>query len=171
MTDIKAAQDNAPNPANDANAVAEDWVPMSTPQARLQVPQRAGYYRHWFRNEPGRIERAQRAGYTFVDAADANMASRGLGGTPEDGGSTDLGSRVSVAAGGYGDNGQALRLYLMECPIAIYKKGRMAADSVVDATVESLAAGRTPNAANGANTYTKGNLPKLFTKKSSPVEY
>lgn len=37
---------------------------------KLARPERPGYYRYWFSDEPGRIKLAQDAGYTFVKTAD-----------------------------------------------------------------------------------------------------
>ena len=160
---------NNPNPANAPEDFDESqWVPMSAPVARLQIPEKPGYHRHWFRNEPGRIERAQRAGYRFVDASEVSVVNRSLGGAPEEGGNTDLGSRVSVAAGGIADNGQAMRLYLMECPQHLYKKNLAMLQADTDNTVTALSAGRggkDDNPAEGGKTYIRGDLPSLFKKK------
>ena len=103
-----------------------------------------------------------------VDQSEVRVFDKGIGGVPEEGGNTDLGSRVSVAAGGYGDNGQALRLYLMEIPIHLYEHGQKMLADVVDNTVAAISAGKTGSGSyqDMVNRYTKGETPKLFSKKT-----
>lgn len=166
-SDVQTPKDN-PNPANGEDFDESLWVPMSAPVARLSVPQKPGWHRHWFRNDPGRIERAQRAGYRFVDPNEVSVIGKSMGGSPEEGGNSDLGTRVSVAAGGFADNGQAQRLYLMECPAHLYKRNLAMLQKDTDGTVEALSAGRGGSQDNNAeqgNTYVRGDLPALFKKK------
>lgn len=169
-SDVQTPQDT-PNPASDSEATFDEskWVPMGSKSTRLSVPNKPGWHRHWFRTEPGRIERAMQAGYKFVDPAEISMIPQQLGGAPEQGGSTDMGSRVSVAAGGYGDNGQALRLYLMECPMRLYERAKAMLQQDTDATVNALAAGRggKDDYAESGSSYVRGDTPKLFRKKSN----
>lgn len=169
-SDVQTPQNN-PNPATSADVEFDEskWVPMGSKAGRLKVPEKPGWHRHWFRTEPGRIERAMQAGYRFVDPAEISMIPQQIGGTPEQGGSTDLGSRVSVAAGGFADNGQALRLFLMECPMRLYERAKAMLQSDTDATVDALAAGRggKDDYAEAGNSYVKGNVPKLFQKKGN----
>jgi hypothetical protein len=40
--------------------------PFGEPRLKLQAPARPGYRRYWFNDEPGRIQRALAAGYSFV---------------------------------------------------------------------------------------------------------
>lgn len=40
--------------------------PFGEPRLKLQAPARPGYRRYWFNDEPGRIQRALGAGYSFV---------------------------------------------------------------------------------------------------------
>lgn len=168
-SNVQTPQEN-PNPATSADVEFDEskWVPMGSKSGRLKVPHKPGWHRHWFRTEPGRIERAMQAGYRFVDPAEISMIPQQLGGTPEQGGSTDLGSRVSVAAGGFADNGQALRLYLMECPQHLYERAQAMLQADTDHTVQALAAGRggKDDYAEAGNSYVKGNVPPLFKKKS-----
>lgn len=160
---------NTPNPANSSETFDEDnWVPMSAPRARLYVPEKPGWHRHWFRNEPGRIEKAMRAGYRFVAADDVSVVGNLIGGSPEEGNNTDLGTRISLAAGGYGDNGQALRLYLMECPQHLFERSKDLLQQNTDRTVAALSAGRggsDDQYSEDGKTYIRGDLPPLFRKK------
>lgn len=40
--------------------------PFGSAEQKLQYPEREGYHRHWFNDEPGRLLRAQEAGYEQV---------------------------------------------------------------------------------------------------------
>lgn len=40
--------------------------PFGSQRQKLQYPNREGYHRHWFNDEPGRIEAAAEAGYEHV---------------------------------------------------------------------------------------------------------
>jgi len=117
---------------------------MSVPTQRLQTPEIPGYVLYWFRDEPGRIERALQAGYTFVtkDELDLNRAPLG---SPAGHGSSDLGSHVSLASGGMYDSGTAQRLYLMKLPEDLHKQDMETRDSmgqqVVDSVYHGLAEG------------------------------
>lgn len=81
---------NADGPRSDAlgeplgpNAIKR--VPMGTRAARLVGEQRAGYYRRWFNDVPGRIERARAAGFEHVRNAKGEPMSTPAG-TQEHGG-------------------------------------------------------------------------------------
>ncbi len=104
------------NPANETkvSAIPENYVPMSAPIQRLQVPEKPGFVRYWFRGDPARLQRAQQAGYRFVNPADVKVNNFDVGGDSKESGSTDLGTRVSVVTGDeQGFDGQPNRLYLM----------------------------------------------------------
>lgn len=79
---------------------ARERMPMSLPELRLAVPEIPGYHVHWFRSDATRIERALKGGYQFVEQDEVQLNRTALGSGLEDQGSTDLGSRVSVASGG-----------------------------------------------------------------------
>ena len=89
------------NPASDVKVseIPEGYIPMSAPVQRLQVPEMPGWKLHWFRGEPGRIARAQRAGYRFVEENEVRVNNFDLGGSKDNSGNTDLGTRVSIEAG------------------------------------------------------------------------
>ena len=107
-------------PANPANtpvpsASAQRRVPMSVPRQKLSAQEIPGYYLHWIRGTPDRIEQALKAGYEFVDKKEQQINNMSPGGDAASSGNTDLGSRVSVVAGEeLGVDGQPIRLYLMK---------------------------------------------------------
>ena len=102
------------NPANKIEGLPKGFRPMNSAVLKLEVPQRDGYHRHWFRGTPERISRARQAGYRFVEAEDLGddaVNSFDLAGDSDSAGSTDMGSRVSVISGDdIAGNGQPSRI-------------------------------------------------------------
>lgn len=87
-------------------------------QQKLAYPPRAGYYRYWFNDEPGRVSEATDAGYAHVkDPQTGQMVSRAVG-TRREGG--------------------VLLAYLMEIPTELWEEDR--ARSVLRRTDELEAA-------------------------------
>lgn len=164
------------NPANekDKSVLPKNFRPMSAPVQALAVPEREGYHRRWFRGEPRRIAQAQQAGYTFVDPANVSVKNSDLGGDADASGNSDLGTRVSVIAGGLDASGQAERLYLMEVPNELYEMSRKFVDDRNDSIARALKGGfaegddaERNSRYLGANSSAKvGNLNRgLFDKK------
>ena len=83
-------------------------VPVDVPRMHLEIPVPEGYFGYWFNDVPGRIQSAQKAGYTFVDEADAtptdDMTETGPGG-----------AHVSRVVGTNAD-GSARVAYFMKIP-------------------------------------------------------
>jgi hypothetical protein len=119
MSDLRAklAERQKSNPSNEPSKLKDgsQRIPMSVPRQRLAVPEISGYHTHWMRGTPDRIAQARQAGYEFVDQDEVGLANFGLADGGEATVGTDMGSRVSVIAGGGDtDHGQATRLYLMK---------------------------------------------------------
>lgn len=155
------------NPANDVKVseIPEGYIPMSAPVQRLQVPEIPGFKLHWFRGEPGRIARAQRAGYQFVHDDEVRVNNFDLGGSKDNSGNTDLGTRVSIEAGE--DDG---RLYLMKVPQELYDYAQKLLGREVDSVVEALTSGRVGSEndeqdSDTANRYVQQKRTKLFKKR------
>ena len=155
------------NPANDVKVseIPEGYIPMSAPVQRLQVPEMPGFKLHWFRGEPGRIARAQRAGYKFVDETEVRVNNFDLGGSKDNSGNTDLGTRVSIEAGE--DDG---RLYLMKVPQELYDYAQKLLCREVDSVVDALTSGKVGSendeeASDTANRYVQRKRTKLFKKR------
>lgn len=103
-----------PNPAA-PEVERASRIPMSVPQQRLSVPDIPGYHLHWMLGTPERLAQALKAGYQFVEQDEVQVTNRGLADNAESNGSTDLGSRVTVLAGGdTTNNGQHVSLVLMK---------------------------------------------------------
>jgi hypothetical protein len=163
------------NPANAPLELPKGYRPMTTQQLRLEVPERPGWHRRWFRGNPGRLARAQQAGYRFVDEKDCDVNNHDLAGDSTAAGSTDLGSRVSVISGESGQGGQPTRMYLMECPMELYEHGRSILEQRNDQVAAALRGGTVGAGSQGEsqkdvqNRYVMKNTksPSLLTKHSS----
>ena len=167
------------NPANEtgtqADSPAFQRVPMTSPTRKLEVPDLPGFKMYWFRSEPGRIQRALKAGYEFVKPEEVDINNFDLAGNLNNPGSTDMGDRVSVAAqDGVGENGQFMRLILMKIKIEWWTEDQEKYEAEkVDPVVASLGAGSIGAGEGGEtpgdirNRYRKGaQLPDMFKKKS-----
>jgi hypothetical protein len=105
-------------PANPANVpqtrVTEATrIPMSLPQLKMSVPEIPGYYLYWFLGQ--NVPRALRAGYEFVNEWEVNPVSTDLAGDANSNGNTDMGTRVSIVAGGVIEGtAEPQRHYLMK---------------------------------------------------------
>lgn len=157
------------NPANESavSEVPADYIPMSVPTQRLQVPQKPGYFRYWFRGDPARLQRAMQAGYQFVDQSDVRVNNFDLGGDAKTSGSTDLGSRVSVTSGDdLGPDGNPNRLYLMEIRNDLYDRGQKYLEERNDQVAMALRSGLLGADGEGASDkkarYSSSGVPDLF---------
>ena len=163
------------NPANskDRGSLPKGYQPMSAGIKKLEVPEREGYHRRWFRGDAGRIARAQRAGYTFVHPDDVDINNTSLGDDTDLSGNTDMGTRVSVIAGDDLDRtGQPGRLYLMECPEELYEYSRDLIADRNEGVAEALRGGKIGAGQEGETSsdvgqrYVKGKTPDLFIPKT-----
>ena len=163
--------DSKVNPANEVEGIPVGFRPMTSAVLRLQVPERSGFHRHWFRGTPERINRAMQAGYKFVDdtGETVNVRSFDLAGDSNKDGNSDLGSRISVISGDdLESNGQPGRLYLMECPNHLYEIGQKILAERNESVAEAIRGGTTGKLESGetsgdvAKRYVKGTVPDLF---------
>lgn len=97
-----------------------DRKPFGAMEQRMLYPERAGYHRHWFNDTPGRIARAQEAGYEHV---------------------TENGKNVSRVVG-RAEGGGGLIAYLMEIPEEWYSEDMAAQQSERDRMMAEIRAGR-----------------------------
>ncbi|MBT9139119.1 MAG: hypothetical protein DDT31_01700 [Syntrophomonadaceae bacterium] len=162
------------NPANEVeiSAFPKNFQPMSSIAQKLEVPEKPGFHRRWIRSDPGRIAKAQRAGFRFVNYDEVGLTNFDLGGDAKNSGNTDLGTRVSVISGDTADfTGQVGRLYLMECPMEFYEASRKIIEERNDSVAGALRNGRVGLGEGGESyddvtkRYTKGVMPDIFTPK------
>lgn len=100
--------------------------PFGSTVQKLAYETRAGYHRHWFNEDPGRLDDALAAGYKFVMGKDAKKVTRIVG----------------VTAGG-----GPLSAYLMEIPQEWYNEDmakQQATIDEMDTAIKQGAAGRVP---------------------------
>lgn len=97
-------------------------VPMNLPTPKLAVPEVPGYYLYWHRGAD--VPRAIQAGYSFIEPEDVSLEQKGVANDAGISGSTDLGTRVSVVAGGTVSETDLSpeRLYLMKLPMEWHLK-------------------------------------------------
>lgn len=114
-------------------------IPMSVPKLKLEVPPIPGYRTYWFKDEPGRIAQALRAGYSFVDEdeVDLNITST-IAESSLGNGNTDLGSRISLV----GDRTTGERLYLMKIPEEYFLQDQADLEQVNRRVDRTIKAGR-----------------------------
>lgn len=116
--------------------------PFGTKEQRLAYADRAGYHRHWFNDEPGRLARALEAGYEHVK--------------------NDHGQTVSTVVG-TARGGGALHAYLMEIPEEWYREDMDGQTEAVRALMAQIEQGdyTRPAGADGQARYagsTRGNI-------------
>lgn len=100
----------------------KERIPLGTPRSKLAVGKREGFQRRWVNDAGGRISNAEEGGYQFVQDGQAK---------PQDGGNSDLGTRVSRIVGTKED-GSPLRSYLMEISEEFYQDDQRAKLKAVD---------------------------------------
>lgn len=166
MTDEKKQ-----NPANEKLKLPKGYRPMSVGQRRLEVPPITGYHLHWFRGNPGNINRAIQAGYEYVDTDEVSLNDFDLAGDGTSITGSDMGTRVSVISGDdVGNNGQPGRLYLMKCPQELYEYAQSLLGDQVEASAEALRGGKVgankETGADAGNRYLKEMKAPLLTRKS-----
>lgn len=141
------------NPANAKVEFPKGYRPMTSATLRLQVPEKDGWHRHWFRGTPERIARAQQAGYRFVEPEELEEGSINnfdLGGDSDETGNTDLGTRVSIISGGELDtSGQPGRMYLMECPLEYFDYAQSIVNESTDDVATALRGGHVGEGRSG----------------------
>ena len=159
------------NPASEKPVLPKGYRPMSAGQRKLEVPDLEGYRIYWFRDDPGRIEDAMRAGYTFVDKDEISLNDLDLAGSGSGSKGDDMGDRVSRAQGGGAMVGnQPARLYLMKVPLEIAEYAQAMLNERVDAVAEALRGGKMGqeklSGRDRQSTYVKDINAPLFTRKS-----
>lgn len=143
--------------------------PFTNPVGTLSVPEISGYHLHWFRGDAQRIQRASEAGYEFVDGSEVIVNEKRLGSDSAADGNTDMGTRVSVSAGGdLGQDGQPVRMYLMKIRQEWWEKDQKALTapgSRLEGVRQALAHGQVgaqeQNAEDRAQVYVDAKRTKL----------
>lgn len=96
----------------------ESRVPFGVARTKLEVPMTMeGYHLHWVNDSAGRIQEAQRGGYTFVE--------------PKEVQAVDSGSQVKRLVG-RNEDGSAQYAYLMKIEREFYDEDQQTIQSEVD---------------------------------------
>lgn len=108
--------------------------PFGSKEQKLSYPNRAGYHRHWFNDEPGRLIRASEAGYEQVRDKDGKPVS----------------TVVGISRGG-----QPLTAYLHETPQEWHDEDMAAQDAAVEDLLGQIKRGdyERPTGRDGALRY------------------
>lgn len=109
-------------------ATRADRQPFGTQEQKLAWPPIPGFHLHWFNDDPGRIDRAKRAGYEMVNDADGKPVQ----------------TVVGTARGG-----GSLLAFLMKIPQEWADEDRAANDEIYFRRMEAIRNGGVP-ATNGA---------------------
>lgn len=155
------------NPANPPARSVGRRVSMALPTLKLAVPELPGHVLYWFRGTGQRLQQAMNAGYTFVDRDELTLQGHGLANSYDIDGNSDLGTRVSVTAGGEDSPGQSGRLYLMK----IKKELWLEDEQLVDERHEQIAGqlrgdkGFSEAGMDASQRYTRGENRNMFTKR------
>lgn len=161
--------DKQVNPANEPGTTPAERkrIPMTVPMQKLEVSEIPGYHLHWMRGTAGRLAQALRAGYEYVTEDEVTMNNLDLAGDLSKGGSTDMGSKVSVTTGDdAGHDGQPVRLYLMKIREEWWQESQKVvatrSEGIADTFRRGMIGADAGSAADAASRYTKGKLPDLF---------
>lgn len=160
-----------PNPAApEMEAAGRTRIPMSVPQQKLAVPDIPGYHLHWMLGTETRLAQALKAGYQFVEKGETLVNNKGLADSASDDGSTDLGSRVTVAAGGdTSSDGQAVQMVLMKLRQEWWDEDQKRLEEKSDQLAAALRSGKPlpSDTGDASNRYVDQNRTKInmFTKR------
>lgn len=155
----KAAEMAKTNPANEPETAPRRRIPMALPTLKLEIPKIPGHVCHWFRGSSQRIQQALNAGYEFVKRDEVQVNGVGLASDYLGDGNSDLGTRVSVSAGGDDPEGQqGLRLYLMKIKQELWDEDQIAVDERHESIAAQLRGDRGFSEAgqDTSNRYTRG---------------
>ena len=114
------ADDQMTTRANPARVPKDARQPFGSTTQKLAYPPRPGFHRHWFNDDPGRIDMAVAAGYTHVIGKDGQRVCRVVG----------------VTAGG-----GPLQGYLMEIPEEWYQEDMARQNAETEKTMDAVRRG------------------------------
>lgn len=135
--DTKTTPANAP----DRRVSEATRVPMDLPNQKLAAPNLPGFFLYWHLGK--NVRNALRAGYTHVEDWELEVEQKGVANAAADSGTTDMGTRVSLAAGGTVSDEDATpeRLYLMKLPLEWREKDEAAKAKTNESIAQAIRAG------------------------------
>lgn len=127
----EAAQEMAAEGTEARRPAPPTRQPFGAAEQQLAYPPIEGFRLYWFNDTPGRIDRAQRAGYAFVQDGRGENVSRNVG---------------------RGEQGGGQRAYLMKIPQQWYWEDMAKAEDELDQRLRAIRDGR-HNLQPGSNQY------------------
>lgn len=107
----------------------KERTPLGGLRTKLQAPERKGYVRRWFNDEPGRLSDAEAAGYEFV-------SEPVQAGDPDVTNVLDPGSRISKTV-----SREGRKAYLMEIREDWYNEDQAAKEARLKETDDAIRKG------------------------------
>lgn len=170
MTEATAQETTSANPANPlAKRVTEATrIPMSLPQLKLAVPEIPGYFLYWHLGK--NVPRALKAGYEFVQEDEVEVNNTDLAGDAGASGNKDMGSRVSVFAGGMEDGTmEPQRLHLMKLRQDWRDADMAALEERNESIARALRGGQTPDGQQAPPGETPEDRLRKYMKKGQDL--
>ena len=170
MAAVQPVLSATPNPGNaPRKRVTEATrIPMNLPATKLAVPEIPGHYLYWFLGS--NIPRAQKAGYEFVTEDEVDVVNAGLADDASKSGSTDLGTRISVVAGGFSEGTtEPQRLYLMKLRSEWHDQDVLALEKVNDRVAAALRGGQAMAGSGNAPEETPLDRASRYLKKGQDL--
>lgn len=158
------------NPANSPRKrVTEDnRIPMNLPTSKLQVPEIPGFYLYWFLGQ--NLARARKAGYEFVEEDEVDVMNTSLGDDANKQGNSDMGTRVSVVAGGLTEgSAEPQRLYLMKLRQEWRDKDVEGLEAVNERVAAAIRGGHSPSGPQGGPGETPEDRLQRYLKKGQDL--
>lgn len=137
-TEANRAPRKRGRPSNREKEGRAKRVPMGTPELKMSVPQAEQDKDHvyrWFNDKPGRLQRAQNAGYEFVEDPTIQV------GEGSESKQSNQDARVSMLAG-KDERGGPLYAYLMRIKREWYEDDQDVKQAAIDEIDEAIQEGR-----------------------------
>ena len=109
---MASRQANPADATNTEGPAERKRIPAGAPTLKLAVPEIPGYTLYWFTGK--NVAKAIQGWYEHVKDDEIQLTQTGIGSGLDDAANSGLGTIVERAGGGFDDNGQAERLYLMK---------------------------------------------------------
>lgn len=158
------------NPANtpEKRVTEATRIPMTLPDTKLSVPEIPGYFLYWHLGQ--NVPRAIKAGYEFVEDSEIDLPNSGLADDASKSGNTDLGTRVSMIAGGLVEGTlEPQRLYLMKLRNEWRDKDMQAMEQVNERVAAAIRGGQPTPGQPGAPGETNHDRLQRYLKKGQDL--
>lgn len=135
--------DTKASPADPApvRVTEPDYPSMDVPEQKLAVPDVPGFYLYWHLGKS--VRKALRAGYQHVKDEELEVEQKGVANAAAETGNTDMGTNISIVAGGTvdDDDPEPARLYLMKLPLWIHERNNQKKASINESIAQAIRSG------------------------------